>query len=120
MSSELVKRSFKLCINTQTPLIRFKLSYPELLERTVLADPLDILSLKEGVDYDPSPGGVTAMVFPAVKRLIKCGIVNHASWISLSPNAPSKIEYDGIQFHNIWLEQVSTCEIRKFQGGDLE
>ena len=114
----MVARSFRLCINTQTPLIRFKLSYTELLEKYgALAEPLDLSNLKEGVDYDSSPGGVTAMVFPVVKRLIQHGIVNHANWISLAPNAPNKIEHDGIQFHNIWLEQVQLARYANFKEG---
>lgn len=111
-------RSFKLCINTQTPLIRFKLSYPELLEKYgALPERLDLSGLKEGVDYITSPGGVTAMVFPVVKRLIQRGIVNDASWISLAPNAPSKIEYDGIHFQNIWLEQGQLAKYANFKEG---
>ena len=114
----MASRSFKLCVNTQTPLIRFKLSYSELFEKYgVLAEPLDLLSLKEGVDYDSSPGGVTAMVFPAVKRLIQQGIVNHARWISLAPNAPSKVEFDGIHFQNIWLEQDQLAKYANFKEG---
>ena len=111
-------KSFKLCVNTQTPLIRFKISYPELLEKYgVLSEPFDLSSFKEGVDYDASPGGVTAMVFPVVKRLIQRGIVNHATWISLAPNSPSKIEFEGIQFHNIWLEQDQLAKYANFKEG---
>lgn len=111
-------KSFKLCVNTQTPLIRFKLSYHELLEKyEIVGEPLNLQSLREGVDYDSSPGGVTAMVFPAVKRLTQLGIVERASWVSLAPNAPSKIEYEGIQFHNIWLDQDQLARYANFKEG---
>ncbi len=111
-------RSFKLCVNTQTPLIRFKLSYSELLEKYgSLAEPLNLLNFKEGIDYDASPGGVTAMVFPAVKKLIQLGTVSQASWISLAPNAPSKVEFEGIQLYNIWLEQAQLAKYANFKEG---
>jgi glycosyltransferase involved in cell wall biosynthesis len=111
-------KSFRLCINTQTPLIRFKLSYPELLEKYgTLSEPIDLPSLKEGVDYDPSPGGVTAMVFPSVKKLMQLGIVERPHWISLAPNGPNRFEYDGIQFQNIWLDQEQLVRYANFKEG---
>jgi len=61
----------RICINSQTPFLRFKLSYSELVEKYgVLDDPLDIRMLEEGVDYDFSPGGVTAMVYPLIRNLL--------------------------------------------------
>lgn len=55
------------------------------------------------------------MVFPVVKRLTQLGVVERASWISLAPNAPSKVEYEGIQFHNIWLEQDQLARYANFK-----
>jgi hypothetical protein len=61
----------RICINSQTPFLRFKLSYSELVEKYgILDDPLDIRMLEEGVDYDFSPGGVTAMVTPLSETLL--------------------------------------------------
>ena len=53
-----------LCVNTQTPLVRFKLNYDEMLEKYgFLLEPLDLKSLTENEDYQFSPGGVAGIVF---------------------------------------------------------
>ena len=52
-----------LCVNSQTPLIRFKLQYSELLEKYGdLPDPVPLDMLIEGEDYEMTPGGVPKIV----------------------------------------------------------
>ncbi len=95
----------RICINSQTPFLRFKLSYSELVEKYgVLDDPLDIRMLDEGVDYDFSPGGVTAMVYPLIKNLVNEGYVSDAYWVSLGVDYPANVKVDGIHVAHIELE----------------
>jgi glycosyltransferase involved in cell wall biosynthesis len=98
----------KVCINSQTPFIKFKLSYRELLEKYGwLSDPLDISELAEGEDYDLSPGGVTAMVYPLLKRMLKLGYLSGATWVSLGVEYPPRLKVGNIFVSHIEIpEQV--------------
>ncbi|MCI4345148.1 MAG: glycosyltransferase family 4 protein [Thermoplasmata archaeon] len=93
-----------MCINTQTPPVLFLIS-PQKLE---LMPPLDaesgLSALAEGVDYRFSPGGVTRMVFPLVKRLLRSGVLGEAHWISLNPTAPATLTFEGVTLHNLALD----------------
>jgi glycosyltransferase involved in cell wall biosynthesis len=96
--------SISLCVNTQTPFIRFKLGFSELLERYEgLKQPVDLSELVEGEDYDYTPGGVTAMVYPLLNRLMQAGFVSNASWVSLGPNAPPEVVVKDIRLHHVTL-----------------
>lgn len=97
-------RGLGLCVNTQTPLIRFKLSYEELLEKYgELKYPIDVSYLERDVDYQPSPGGVTAAVSAVVKEFMREGYVGSVKWVSLNPNAPPEVIFEGIHIYNIQL-----------------
>lgn len=65
----------RLCLQTQTPLVRLCRSLPPLTQ-------LD--SLREGDDVLSSPGGVTRMLKGLVQRLEAKGRTQVASWVSLS------------------------------------
>jgi len=74
----------KICVASQTPILRFKLSYNDLLEKYgELPDPLDIQSLEEGIDYEFTPGGVTNMLYPSVKTMMEEGFLEKVVWVSL-------------------------------------
>jgi len=97
--------AIRLCINSQTPFIRFKLNYSELVEKYgLLSDPVDIKTFEEGVDYDYSPGGVTAMVYPLVRSLLAENYVSEAYWVSLGVNYPANVKVDGITVSHVELE----------------
>lgn len=53
-----------ICINTQTPLVQFLAESPGMTP----AEGTDLATLQEGVDYRFSPGGVTRMVYPLIRR----------------------------------------------------
>jgi glycosyltransferase involved in cell wall biosynthesis len=96
----------KICINSQTPFIKFKLSYRELLEKYGgLSDPLDINELVEGEDYDLSPGGVTAMVYPLLKRMLKQGYLSGASWVSLGVDYPPHVNVGKISVSHVEIPE---------------
>ncbi len=59
--------------------------------------------LAEGEDFSYSPGGVTAMVYPLLKRMKERGMVDRAMWVSLSPESPTEISTNDITFVNIDL-----------------
>ena len=96
----------KICIVTQTPLLRFKLQYGELLEKYAsLPDPAPFKCLEEGVDYEFAPGGVPKMVYPLQRLMIENGLIDGAHWISLNTMGPERILVEDILIHSITLEQ---------------
>lgn len=68
----------KLCLQTQTPLVR-------LLRPVPTGTRLD--DLQEGTDYLLSPGGVTRMMRGLARRLEQVGRIAPASWVSLARDA---------------------------------
>lgn len=94
----------RVCLNSQTPPVRFKLGYGELLDKYGdLDEPVELGKLEEGVDYEFTPGGVTAMVYPLLRRMKEEGIVSNPIWVSLGPNAPQQVILDGIRLYNIQI-----------------
>jgi glycosyltransferase involved in cell wall biosynthesis len=91
-----------ICINSQTPLFQF-LAPPGSREVPSPEEPVDLARLEEGVDYQLSPGGVTRMVYPLVKRLLSGGTLEHAHWVSLNPVGPRVVLAGGLTLHNIAL-----------------
>jgi glycosyltransferase involved in cell wall biosynthesis len=98
------KEPLTVCINTQTPLIQFLA--PQ--QKRELMPPFDgaseVEGLVEGVDYRYSPGGVTRMVFPLVRRLLHSGVLGDAHWISLNPTAPPTMRFQGVTLHGLGLD----------------
>ena len=95
----------KICIVTQTPLLRFKLDYGELLDKYgTLPDPVPFNYLTEGVDYEFAPGGVPKMVYPMQRLMIEKGLIDDAHWISLNMMGPERVLVDDILIHSITLE----------------
>jgi glycosyltransferase involved in cell wall biosynthesis len=90
-----------ICINTQTPLVQF-LTPPD--GRPLDSSVRDLAQLREGVDYRFSPGGVTRMVYPLVRRLLKDGILSEAHWVALNPRGPPSIRLGGLWLHNVSID----------------
>jgi glycosyltransferase involved in cell wall biosynthesis len=100
----------KVCVNTQTPLLKFTASGLELLRRTgVATTTLDLQSLREGTDFEFSPGGVTRMVLPLLTHMLKDGILSDAHWVCLNPGAPAEVRMDGITIHHLSLLRERTA-----------
>jgi glycosyltransferase involved in cell wall biosynthesis len=93
-----------ICINTQTPLVQFPGSGPRNSVDPLSAETVDLARLKEGTDWNFSPGGVTRMVYPLVRRLLKDRVLSDAHWVSLNPNAPSTVELGKLTLHNVRLD----------------
>jgi glycosyltransferase involved in cell wall biosynthesis len=91
-----------VCINSQTPLLQF-LSQPDGPRGPGWGETADLTELEEGVDYRFSPGGVTRMVYPLIRRLLAQGVLKHAHWVSLNPVGPRVVRTDGLTLDNVAL-----------------
>jgi len=94
-----------LCINSQTPLIRFKVQYADLLEKYGdLPDPTPLEMFVEGEDYEMTPGGVPKIVYPLMNIMMEENLVEKAHWVSLNPVGPKRAVAGKVHIHNISLE----------------
>ena len=91
-----------MCVNTQTPFLRFKPPETQGKRRAPLK-PANLANLSEGVDYGFAPGGVTRMVFPLVRRMIREGTLRDAHWVALDPAGPETIRAGGLTLHSVHL-----------------
>jgi glycosyltransferase involved in cell wall biosynthesis len=114
-----MKSKLRVCVNTQTPLVRFKTTYSELRERYGYSEePIRLRQLTEGSDYVFTPGGVTGMVSAALKRMMSSGMIGQdPRWISLGPGAPSEILYDKIRLYNVSLSEDKLILYANFKEG---
>ena len=92
----------RLCVNTQTPLVRFSPGYDQGDER---AGPRSLSDLTENRDYQFTPGGVTRMVFPLLKRMLGEGMIQNPHWVTLNPVGPEEIVADGITFCHVRMRE---------------
>ena len=106
----------KICVVTQTPLLRFKLNYGELLDKYgTIPDPVPFKCLEEGTDYEFAPGGVPKMVYPLQKLMIEQGLVSDAQWLSLNTIGPERVVVDKILIHNLTLEHRYIAPYARFK-----
>jgi glycosyltransferase involved in cell wall biosynthesis len=91
-----------VCINSQTPLLQF-LSRSDGSAGPAWGDTANLAELEEGVDFRFSPGGVTRMVYPLVRRLLNQGVLDETHWVSLNPVGPRVVRTDGLTLHNVAL-----------------
>jgi len=89
-----------ICVASQTPLIQ--VLNPNVAER---GEAVDFSNLSEGVDYRFSPGGVSRMLYPLLRRMMQSGMIDGVEWISLNPNAPPKASFKGINLNHVTLPQ---------------
>lgn len=88
----------RLCLHTQTPLVRFLRDYAPQDEGRSLA------SFREGEDYAPTPGGVTRMVQALLGRLLRERRLGDAAWIALASHGPSRVRLgEGLAFEQVRL-----------------
>ncbi|MDI6855370.1 MAG: glycosyltransferase family 4 protein [Candidatus Thermoplasmatota archaeon] len=79
----------RICVNSQTPLVRFKVSAEELFEKySELPEAVPIELLVRGEDYDFATGGVTRMLYPLLKELRGRKLIHKPHWVSLNPIGP--------------------------------
>ncbi|MCI4368866.1 MAG: hypothetical protein L3K09_04810, partial [Thermoplasmata archaeon] len=103
----------RVCVNTQTPLVQFLPSGSPPRSKSSASAPADLEKLTEGVDYRFSPGGVTRMVLPLLRRLVDEGDVGHADWVALNPSAPAIVRLPGMTLHHVALAPAKMAEYAK-------
>ncbi|MEM0134756.1 MAG: glycosyltransferase family 4 protein [Thermoplasmatales archaeon] len=108
----------KICVNSQTPVVRFKLTYEDLLEKYGdLSDPLDIQSLEEGIDYEYTPGGVTNMLYPAVNSMLADGFLEKVIWVSLGINYPPRLSIGNLMISHVEVDERALKNYTIFKEG---
>lgn len=95
----------KICVNSQTPLLRFKLGAEELYEKYgELPEPVPIERLAVGEDYELAPGGVTRMVYPLLRELRGKKLIHKPHWVALNPIGPEQAIMHEIFLHRFEIE----------------
>jgi len=97
--------SVRICVNTQTPLVRFS---PDLAPDPGTRGPAVLSEMVEDRDYQFSPGGVTRMVYPLLRRMINEKFVSDPCWVSLSPTGPQEAVLDGIRLSHVKIGKNAT------------
>jgi glycosyltransferase involved in cell wall biosynthesis len=106
----------KACINSQTPFVRFNLTKEELAEKYgPLPNPVDLSQFKEGTDYQLSPGGVTAMVYPLVKKMVATRYLEKVVWVCLGVDYPKHVKVGDIHVHHIEIPKETLQEYTSFK-----
>jgi glycosyltransferase involved in cell wall biosynthesis len=105
-------RPLSLCVNTQTPLVQFLEPARGRAEGSNGAG-VDLASLTEETDYRFSPGGVTRMVLPLLRRLERDRVIEPPHWVALSPTAPPTVRVGPVTLHHVALEGSRLSEYGK-------
>jgi glycosyltransferase involved in cell wall biosynthesis len=91
-----------ICVNSQTPLLQF-LDRPGQAGSPGWPSSVRLDELDAGVDYRLSPGGVTRMVYPLLRRLLAKGTLGSAHWVSLNSVGPRQVQANGLTLDNVAL-----------------
>ncbi len=104
---------YKVTINTQTPPVRFTLTYREMLDKYGYLDvPIDVTRLNPE-DYHLSVGGVARMML----SLIEAGAFKSPRWVSLGPGYPPAVRLSGAEVHFVDLEPLTLRRYTRFKEG---
>jgi glycosyltransferase involved in cell wall biosynthesis len=113
-----VKSRVRICVNSQTPFVKFKLRYQELIDKYgYLSLPIKLEDLDPTFDYDYTPGGVTSMIYPLLRRMLEMGLISDPIWISLGSGAPPEVLAETIQLHHIQLDPREIPRYANFKEG---
>ncbi len=93
-----------ICINTQTPLVQFLRPLDGLGAGRDPRATVDLARLQEGIDYRYSPGGVTRMVYPLLRRLLRSRTLSDVHWVSLNPHGPRTVRLGPLTLHQVAVE----------------
>ncbi|MDG7039584.1 MAG: glycosyltransferase family 1 protein, partial [Nitrososphaerota archaeon] len=101
-----------ITVNTQTPPIKFNLTFQQLIEKYgELTIPLDI-ELLNSEDIQTTVGGVSRMIMQLSGHL---GL--SPSWVSLGPGYPSQAVYKNIRISFIDLDPTDLARFTRFKEG---
>jgi len=102
---------FSVAINTQTPPIRFRYTYRDLVEKYgYLSLPIDVSSLDPS-DYYISVGGVAKMMLSISKKFSK------VRWVSLGPGYPPEVKLNDIFVYFVDLDPKNLQGYTRFKEG---
>ncbi|AEE94356.1 glycosyl transferase group 1 [Acidianus hospitalis W1] len=102
----------RITINTQTPPIRFRLSYKDIVEKYGELDlPLDI-SMLSSEDYYISVGGVARMMLGLIDKF-----GGKAKWVALGPGYPPYVRMNNIDVYFVDLDPKSLAGYTRFKEG---
>ncbi|BCU66915.1 glycosyl transferase [Sulfolobales archaeon HS-7] len=100
-------------INSQSPPVRFRLTYQELLEKYgELSIPVRISEL-EPEDYQVAVGGVPRMML----QLISKPVFSKTRWVALGPGYPSEIDMTDFMFYPVSPEPHTLKLYTRFKEG---
>lgn len=102
-----------VAINTQTPPIRFSLTYRDLLEKYGYLEPPIDLNLLSNDDYHISVGGVAKMML----SLIKTRAFSKSRWVSLGPGYPPSVKMEEAEVYFVDLDAKSLANYTRFKEG---
>lgn len=93
-----VPRGWRLAMNTQTPLIRFR-------EGSLKADAATSLAeLSEHEDYKHTTGGVVRMLLPLLRAWQAAGRLRDAEWVAMGADAEDHVlEHEGVHLRFVGL-----------------
>jgi len=101
-----------ITVNTQTPPVKFNLTFQQLIEKYgELAIPLDTNLLNQE-DVQATVGGVSRMIVQFSSHL---GL--NPSWVSLGPGYPSQAVYKGIRISFVDLDPTDLARFTRFKEG---
>ncbi|QKQ99247.1 glycosyltransferase family 4 protein [Metallosphaera tengchongensis] len=102
-----------IAINSQTPPVRFNLTYRDILEKYgEVPIPLDLRTLSEQ-DYYVSVGGVSRMMISYIKN----SNMKKVRWVALGPGYPPQAILDDIEVHFVDLPPHVLSNYTKFKEG---
>ena len=106
----------RICVNSQTPFVKFLLTSTELAEKYgPLSDPVDLEKLTEGEDYQISPGGVTAMVYPMVKKMMSSGFLSKVIWVCLGVEYPPRVKVEDVLVEHLEIPRETLDDYTAFK-----
>jgi glycosyltransferase involved in cell wall biosynthesis len=105
-------KQLRICVNSQTPFVKFLLSSQELLDKYGLFPfPVRLEDLSPGIDYQYTPGGVTAMLYPLLERMHAQAMISDPVWVCLGSGAPEEVLVDRLRLYHV---QLSAGDLSKY------
>ncbi len=102
-----------ISVNSQTPPVRFTLTYRDLIDKYGNLDiPVD-LSFLSKEDYHISVGGVSKMMINLLER----GEFGKKRWVSLGPGYPPEVTMDGIELSFVNMDPKPLSLYTRFKEG---
>lgn len=91
----------RICVNSQTPLVWFKINYDDFKQSG--SNPIPLSIFRENEQYQFTPGGVSRMLYSLLKEMRQKSLASAIYWVSLNPRAPKLVTIDGITLLHIHL-----------------